>query len=99
SLRALVSVPEAEGLPLAAIGFCMGGQAVLELAREGAPFRAVVSFHGLLNTDLPAQPGKISSKILICHGDADALVPREQVLGFWAEMDAAGADWHFHSYS
>jgi len=99
SLRAMVSLPEAEGLPLAAIGFCMGGQAVLELAREGAPFEAVASFHGLLDTDLPAEPGKISARILICHGDADALVPREQVLGFWDEMDRAGANWHFHSYS
>jgi len=95
----MVSLPGAKDLPLAAIGFCMGGQAVLELAREGAPFEAVVSFHGLLNTEMPAEAGKISARILICHGDADALVPREQVLGFWDEMDAAGANWHFHSYS
>src|SRR5690606_35626803 len=32
ALRALVSLPEAQGLPLAAIGFCMGGQAALEMA-------------------------------------------------------------------
>jgi len=98
-VRALVSQPEAENLPVAAIGFCMGGQAVLELAREGAPFFAAVSFHGILNTDLPAEPGVIKARLLVCHGDADALVPRSQVIAFWEEMDAAGADWHFHSYS
>jgi dienelactone hydrolase len=27
------------------------------------------------------------------------MVPRSQVLAFWEEMDAAGAKWHFHSYS
>ena len=27
------------------------------------------------------------------------MVPRSQVVGFWEEMDAAGADWHFHAYS
>jgi dienelactone hydrolase len=27
------------------------------------------------------------------------MVPRTQVLQFWEEMDAAGADWHFHSYA
>ena len=27
------------------------------------------------------------------------MVPRSQVLAFWEEMDAAGADWHFHSYA
>jgi len=99
AIAALVSLPEAEGLALGAIGFCMGGGAVLELAREGAPLDVVVSFHGLLQTDLPAEPGKITARILVCHGDADPLVPRSQVIGFWEEMDAAGANWHFHSYS
>ena len=98
-LKALATLPEAKGLPLAAIGFCMGGQAALELARDGAPLAAVVSFHGLLDTGLPAEPGKIAARILVCHGDADPMVPRSQVLAFWEEMDAAGADWHFHSYA
>ena len=98
-LRALASVAGPEDLPLLAIGFCMGGQAVLELAREGAPLEAVVSFHGLLQTELRAEPGKVTARILVCHGDADPMVPREQVLKFWQEMDAARADWHFHSYS
>jgi dienelactone hydrolase len=95
----MVSLPEATDLPLAAIGFCMGGGAVLELAREGSPLEAVVSFHGLLGTDLPAEPGKVSARILVCHGDADPMVPRSQVVSFWEEMDHAGANWHFHSYS
>ena len=99
AIAALVALPAAEELPLAAIGFCMGGGAVLELAREGAPLEAVVSFHGLLGTDLPAEPGKVSARILVCHGDADPMVPRSQVVSFWEEMDAAGANWHFHSYS
>jgi dienelactone hydrolase len=98
AIGSLVSLPEAEGLPLGAIGFCMGGGAVLELAREGAPLEVVVSFHGLLQTDLPAEPGKVTARILVCHGDADPAVPRGQVTAFWEEMDAAGANWHFHSY-
>jgi dienelactone hydrolase len=98
-LRALAGLPEAHGLPLAAIGFCMGGQAALELARDGAPLFAVTSFHGLLDTGLPAEPGRITARILVCHGDADPMVPRSQVLAFWEEMDAARADWHFHAYS
>lgn len=98
-LRALAQMPEAQGLPLLAIGFCMGGQAALELARDGAPLEVVASFHGLLNTDCPAEPGAVSARILVCHGDADPMVPRAQVVKFWEEMDAAGASWHFHSYS
>ena len=98
-LKALAALPEAHGLPLAAIGFCMGGQAALELARDGAPLDAVVSFHGLLDTSLPAKPGNITARLLVCHGDADPMVPRSQVLAFWEEMDAAQANWHFHAYS
>ncbi len=100
SVKALASLQDAAGcLPLGAIGFCMGGQAVLELAREGAPLFAAASFHGLLNTDMPAQPGAVNARILVCHGDADPMVPRQQVIKFWEEMDHAGADWHFHSYA
>jgi len=98
-LKALATLPEAQGLPFAAIGFCMGGQAALELARDGAPLFAAVSFHGLLDTGLAAEPGQIKARILVCHGDADPMVPRSSVIAFWEEMDEAGANWHFHSYS
>ena len=98
---ALVKLTElAPELPQVAIGFCMGGQAVLELARENAALALVASFHGLLETARPAPAGtSIKPRILVCHGDADVLVPRGHVLAFWEEMDAAEADWHFHSYA
>lgn len=98
-LAALTGLPEAAGLKAAAVGYCMGGQAALELAREGAELQLAASFHGLLDTALPAAPGAVKARILVCHGDADPLVPRAQVLGFWEEMDRAGANWHFHAYS
>lgn len=84
---------------LAAIGFCMGGQVVLELARDGADFAAAVSFHGLLGTKRPAVAGAVKPRLLICHGQDDPKVPPEQVRSFQEEMDAAGADWHMHIYS
>lgn len=99
ALTAMNGITEAVGLPRMAIGYCMGGQAALELARDGADLAAVVSFHGILQTDRPAEPGEIKARILVCHGDADPMVPREQVLGFWQEMDHAGGNWHFHAYS
>lgn len=88
----------APDLLMAAIGYCMGGQAVLELARDGADLTLVASFHGILTTGKPAQE-PFKGRILVCHGDADPLAPREQVLAFWQEMDAVGNQWHFHSYS
>ncbi len=99
AIAALRSHPEAAGLPLGAVGYCMGGQAALEAARDGAALAVAVSFHGLLDTKAPAEPGVILPHILVCHGDADPMVPRSQVISFWEEMDRAGVDWHFHAYA
>lgn len=99
AIAALRGMPEAAGLPMLAAGYCMGGQAVLEAVRDGQDLLAAVSFHGILSTGKAAEPGAITARILICHGDADPLVPREQVIAFWEEMDRAGAGWHFHAYS
>ncbi|NBW74901.1 MAG: dienelactone hydrolase family protein [Sphingomonadaceae bacterium] len=88
----------APGIPKVAIGFCLGGMAVLELARDGADLVLVASFHGLLQSPLPAT-APIKPRILVCHGDIDFLVPRSHVAAFWEEMDGVGANWHFHSYA
>ena len=38
---------------IGAIGYCMGGEIVLEMARGGEDIALVVSFHGLLSTPRP----------------------------------------------
>lgn len=99
-LAALQALPGASALPCAAVGYCMGGQAALELARDGADLAFVASFHGVLTTDraaVGATPTK--PRVLVCHGDADPLAPRDHVLALWDELDAAGYDWHFHAYA
>lgn len=88
----------APGVPQIAIGFCLGGMAVLELARDGADLELAASFHGLLKTPLPAAT-PIKPRLLVCHGDADSLVPRADVVAFWEEMDRVDADWHFQSFA
>lgn len=88
----------ASDVPQIAIGFCLGGMAVLELARDGADLVLAASFHGLLATPLPAT-APIKPRLLVCHGDADSLVPRSDVIAFWEEMDRIGADWHFLSFA
>lgn len=88
----------APDLPRIAIGFCLGGMAVLELARDGADIALAASFHGLLATPLPAA-APIKPRLLVCHGDTDSLVPRSDVIAFWEEMDRVGADWQFLSFA
>jgi len=83
---------------IAAIGYCFGGTSVLELARSGADVKGVVSFHGALATTLPAKPGAVKSKILVCHGDADPFVKPAEVAAFKEEMANAKADAKFIAY-
>jgi len=82
----------------AAIGYCFGGQAALELARSGAPVAAAISFHGLLTTKLPAKAGEVRARILACTGAKDPLVPLADVTAFQEEMAAAEADWQLIVY-
>jgi dienelactone hydrolase len=84
---------------VAAIGYCFGGAGVLELARGGEELKGVVSFHGALDTQNAAQEGAIKSKVLVLHGDADPLVPPEQVQAFEEEMKKAKADYKIIRYA
>ncbi|MFQ6572951.1 dienelactone hydrolase family protein [Pseudomonas sp. UM16] len=83
---------------LGAFGFCFGGCCALELAREDERLQAAVSFHGTLDSPMPAQAGKVKASMLVLHGAADPLVPKEQLPAFEAEMDAAKVDWQVISY-
>lgn len=98
-LEALQAQQECDPDRVVAIGYCFGGNAVLEIARDGAPVRGVVSFHGELDTPLPARPGDIRGKVLVLTGDDDPVVPFDSVASFRDEMRAAHADYEIGIYS
>jgi dienelactone hydrolase len=99
ALATLAALPQVDASRLAAIGFCFGGSVVLELAREGADLKAVVSFHGVLTTRTPAEPGRVKAGVLVLTGADDPLAPPDQVAAFENEMRAAGVrDWQVVSY-
>lgn len=79
---------------LAAIGFCFGGSAVLDLARSGADVAAVVSFHGGLDTDNPALAKNIKARVLAMNG-ADDKGTMPDADKFMDEMRMSPADWQF----
>jgi len=79
---------------LAAIGFCFGGSAVLDLARSGADIAAVVSFHGGLATDNPALAKNIKARVLAMNG-ADDKSTMPDADKFMDEMRLSPADWQF----
>ncbi|KAK0350693.1 hypothetical protein LTR94_028000 [Friedmanniomyces endolithicus] len=82
----------------AAIGFCFGGFAALELARSGAEIAAVACFHGLLTTVRPAQTGGVKARIAVFTGARDPLVPQEDVAAFQMEMMQAQAHWQLTTH-
>jgi dienelactone hydrolase len=99
ALSTLAALPQVDASRMAAIGFCFGGSVVLELAREGADLKAVVSFHGVLSTKLPAESGRVKASVLVLTGADDPLAPPDQVLAFEDEMrGAAVRDWQVVSY-
>jgi dienelactone hydrolase len=97
-MEAFYRQPECSPGSVAAIGYCLGGCGVLELARSGANLRGVVSLHGMLNSSLAARPGAIRSKILVLHGDEDPIVSMEEVMAFRKEMRLARANWEIVLY-
>ena len=83
---------------LAALGYCFGGSIVLNMARAGEPLKGVVSYHGILATDVAVKPGDIKAKVRVFTGEADPMVPPEQVEAFKTEMSNAKADFQVVSY-
>ncbi|TRX74335.1 dienelactone hydrolase family protein [Pseudomonas mangiferae] len=100
ALKALLEQTEAtvDRDRLAAFGFCFGGCCALDLARDGAPLKAAVSFHGTLDTPNPADARNIKGAVLALDGAEDPLVPREHLDSFKQEMGAAKVDWQLTSY-
>ncbi|MGV8930925.1 MAG: dienelactone hydrolase family protein [Luteimonas sp.] len=92
-----------DGAPLdagkiGAFGYCFGGSSVLELARSGARLAGIVTFHGGLQTALPAAADAVKTPLLVLNG-ADDKGQAPHILGFEQEMNAAGADWQFVNFS
>jgi dienelactone hydrolase len=83
---------------VAAIGYCYGATIALELARSGAPLRAVVGFHPGLRTIRPQDAGNITGRVLMFVGADDPIIPPEHRLEFEQEMRDGGVDWQLVLY-
>lgn len=99
ALELLKSQDTTDPSHIAAIGYCFGGGVVLNMARAGVDLDGVVSFHGTLSTEHPAQPGQVKARVLVLHGAEDPFVTDEQVARFKSEMENAGVDYRFIAYA
>ena len=83
---------------IAAVGYCFGGSVALNMARIGEPLKAVVSYHGSLSTEHPAEQGKVQAHIASFTGEDDPMIPATQVAAFRQEMDKAGVTYKVVTY-
>lgn len=97
-LDALKGNPLTDTSRMAAIGYCFGGTAALELARNGAAMAGFVSFHGGLATPVPEEAAHIKGKVLVLHGADDPVVPTAEMLDFVEEMRQGKVDWQMVVY-
>jgi dienelactone hydrolase len=98
ALEVLKAQPNVDPARLAAVGYCMGGAAMIELARIGAPLVCIVGFHSGFIPGTPEDNAAIQAKLLLCHGSDDPVVTAAQRDPFLAEMNQAGVDWQLHLY-
>ncbi len=97
-LKTLKDLKQTDETKTASIGYCLGGALSLHLARMGAEVTGVASFHGSLKARTTAKPNSVKAKILVCHGEADSMIPDDHVQSFKQEMEKARADYKFISY-
>ena len=100
AIAVLREQPQVDADRVAAMGFCLGGLCVLDLARAGSDVRGVISFHGLFNPPQPLaqKPTPIRARVLCLHGYDDPMVEPQSILDLASELSAAGADWQLHAY-
>ncbi|TNE79180.1 MAG: dienelactone hydrolase family protein [Bacteroidetes bacterium] len=94
----LESDPHTDKSKIAAIGYCFGGGIVLNLARQSADLKAVVSFHGSLGAVNIAEPGSVKARMLVLNGEDDPMVDAASLTAFKSEMDSAGANYLIVNY-
>jgi dienelactone hydrolase len=97
-LDVLADQPRVDPDRIAAIGFCLGGLTVLELARTDARLTAVVGFHPGFQRPAGSVDRPITAKVLMMTGDADPVVSEDERQAFMQQMREANADWQLHLF-
>lgn len=83
-----------DGRKKVAIGYCAGAGFLVEHARSGADFSAIVTFHITNpNPSVAGTPCNIKGRVLAIHGSADPVTPKAKMDAFADELTQAKVDW------
>lgn len=99
ALRTLESVPEVDPACLAALGWCLGGHSILELARMKHPgLRSMATYHGVFDGVTPPEASSandsVACEVLVCNGAEDPFVPKEALERSSQTMERCGCKVH-----
>ena len=96
----LAASPMVDAANIAAMGYCFGGRAVLDLLRtDPEGLRGVASFHGILDDNpLPPSVTSLRARALICHADNDPFVSPEDLAALLGQLRAAGCRWELQMF-
>ena len=84
---------------IAAIGYSFGGMVAINMAKKGHDLKGVVSYHGPPTALVKAEKGICKARVLVCQGEDDAIVTKEQIDAFKKECDEARIDYKVINYS
>lgn len=97
---AMLADPRTDAGRTAAIGYCFGGAAALQLARISTDVKAVTSFHGGLVPGEEGEAGRITAALLIETGGIDPLVDDAAIDAYKADLRTnPDLDWRITSHA
>jgi dienelactone hydrolase len=95
----LKSQPNVDASRLAAIGFCFGGGTMIWMSRWAKEMKCLVGFHPGMQ-GLPEKDDRpVVTKLLVCAGQKDPLIPPEARERFLKLMADANADCQLITYA
>lgn len=83
---------------LGAIGYCFGGNVVIDMAAAGMDLKGVVGFHASMNSVETPDRGRVKARVRVFNGAADPFIKPENRDAVAAKMAKAGADYEYVDY-
>lgn len=99
ALQELAKQKNVDATKMAILGYCFGGTSAVEAGRNGENVKAIISFHGGLDSPAPKDGANIKAKVLALHGAIDPYVAPTDLDAFEKEMQASKVDYELIKYS
>ncbi|MEK9722213.1 MAG: dienelactone hydrolase family protein [Rhodospirillaceae bacterium] len=83
---------------IAAIGYCFGGNVVIDMAAAGMNLKGVVGFHASMNSVETPRPGGVKAKVRVYNGADDPFIKPANRDAVAAKMAKASVDYEYVAY-